>query len=217
MARFRYLGAASMLALAGACVERSEPQPEASTSASDSGEPSGTDVDSGSSTQASTPDLPPADPCNLGSDIARYPCQAPEICEPLGTYNVCSGVGGPPLAGDWQCTLAALRDNTVGQMTILVEGGGGIPGTDACAAWDQILLLGDGTAVYWNAFAPRGHENQKDFVRRVHVQPPEYFEECASSGDEQQIAVCLSNWFVPDACIPEACCPLPDAPLPACG
>lgn len=129
--------------------------------------------------------------------------------------NTCGFQPPNALTGDWECALSALTLAEPGRLEIVASDG--IPLTWGCGRHFQILLLGDGTAVYDN-LSNGGVDSPfvPEPLRRVTVQPPEYFEECAASGDDLAIGQCLHHWFIDGECLPEACCPTPGSSLPAC-
>jgi hypothetical protein len=78
----------------------------------------------------------------------------------------------------------------------------------ACASLDDILVIGDGTAIVRRTTGAQF--GTPAYYRRVEIKPASFFEECKTTTDLTAQTVCLREWFVPDTCIAPLCCPVGD-------
>jgi hypothetical protein len=106
--------------------------------------------------------------------------------------------------------MGALRDGREGFVEIWVGG-------DEWCPWkDQIVILGDGTAVFVrddeSEGSSEGAGDPPQSSRRVQIRPPDYFEQCLETDDPLVAATCLHDWYSEETCAPANCCGLPGVP-----
>jgi len=76
-----------------------------------------------------------------------------------------------------------------------------------CGYMDEVLVIGDGTAVMRRV---GGQFGEASYSRRVEIKPSSFFDECRSTTDPTALTNCLREWFVLDTCIAPLCCPVGD-------
>jgi hypothetical protein len=153
-----------------------------------------------------------------GATVDSCGCSASDVCDDDSPGPGVARVEGAceqsdlPIAleGTGECTLAALAAGASAAIKIDV-----CPelGPEDSGYIDHIVLLGDGTAVFTRFVGT------PEPIRRVQLQPSEFFEACQVSTDPAEIAVCLTEWYADDVCAPVECCEIESEQVgpPLCG
>jgi len=123
----------------------------------------------------------------------------------------CSVSASTVVSGDLTCIFTAFRDGVPGGFPVDTCG-------DECGQRDEVIILGDGTAVLERTNCPPNDvPPTTDRPRRVAVKPPDFFQTCLGTSDASLLVTCLTEWFEPASCVRGACCPVPNPQgLPPC-
>jgi len=147
-------------------------------------------------------------------------CQGAAICEDGASVrgNTALPTSEWTVEANWSCVLTAFRDSLPGSLYVYVELFDG-DGLDDGSYYDQIVALGDGTAVFTRLHGLAGLSGTRyDAARHVQVRPSSYFDACLTSGLPADTSSCLMDWYLEDLCTAPACCPqtLDSGGLPEC-
>lgn len=137
-------------------------------------------------------------------------CASPQTCG-CGAYGVCdaglsfarstvAGVEEWTLDGDSDCVLVTLASGAAGSFDIGVDYYEEGVYDEASSYQDNIVLIGDGTALFSRDGVPQ-------FVRYARVRPADYFTQCMMTKSVASTAECALDWYEEEICGPVACCP----------